>query len=169
MNNKVLKFIFTKFLIIIVLGGLFYFVMDFSTTIVVVPGNKTLKPLLIKPNTYQDAHCGMILIDTNFAGQIIIPDGRTWFFHDQGGIPLWLEKRPFKKIAKVWVHSKDTKKWIDGYKAWFSLTDETPMLYGFAAYENRQEGFITYNDMRLKMLRGENLLNPFIKKKLLGK
>ncbi len=167
--QKVFKFIFFKVLIILVLGSLFYFVMDFSTTIVVVPNNKTLRPLEILPNTYQDAHCGMILIDTNFAAQVILPDGRTWFFHDQGGVPLWLEKRSFKNSAKVWMHSKDSRKWIDGYRAWFSLRDETPMLYGFAAYEKKQAGFISYNEMRLKMLRGENLLNPFVKKQLLGK
>jgi hypothetical protein len=43
------------------------------------------------------------------------------------------------------------------------------MGYGFGAYENKQDGFISYDEMSIKMLRGENLNNPYIKKELLGK
>ena len=142
--------------------------MDFSTAIVVVEGNHSMQPLPIHNGEYQDAHCGMVLVNKQYAGQVIAPNGKTWFFHDQGGIPLWLENRSFKNSAKIWVFTKDSQKWIEVRKAWFSLTDDTPMHYGFAAYERKKKYYIDYDQMRLKMLRGENMLDPQVKKRLLG-
>jgi len=43
------------------------------------------------------------------------------------------------------------------------------MGYGFAAVENRKESLIDYEEMKLLMLQGKNLHDPFVKKKLLGK
>jgi hypothetical protein len=43
------------------------------------------------------------------------------------------------------------------------------MGYGFGAYEKKQAGFIDFQTMRLKVLRGETMNNPLIRKKLLGK
>jgi len=43
------------------------------------------------------------------------------------------------------------------------------MRYGFGAYEMKQDGFITFDEMRLKMLRGESLANPLYRKEILGK
>jgi hypothetical protein len=44
------------------------------------------------------------------------------------------------------------------------------MHYGFGAYENAnaKEGMIDFNEMRLRMLRGETISDPKIRKKLLG-
>ncbi len=42
------------------------------------------------------------------------------------------------------------------------------MGYGFGAYENKKEDVINFEEMLLKMYRGENLTNPHIRKKLLG-
>jgi hypothetical protein len=65
--------------------------------------------------------------------------------------------------------SKDSKKYIDARIAWYSKTDDTPMKYGFGAYEVKQDGFITFDEMSLKVLRNETLRNPYIRKELLGK
>lgn len=65
------------------------------------------------------------------------------------------------------MFSRDSKRYIDGFSAWYSLIDETPMQYGFAAYERAKEGFIDFEAMRLRMLRGENLSDPRIRKQLL--
>jgi hypothetical protein len=43
------------------------------------------------------------------------------------------------------------------------------MRYGFGAYEVKQDGFITFDEMSLKVLRNETLRNPYIQKELLGK
>jgi hypothetical protein len=79
----------------------------------------------------------------------------------------WIENKKFKENATIWVMTKDTKKYINGRKAWYSRTDETPMHYGFGAYEIKQNGFIDFKTMSLYMLRGEHLGNPLIKKQLL--
>jgi len=42
------------------------------------------------------------------------------------------------------------------------------MLYGFGAYSTLKDGLIDFETMRLKMLRGENMSDPYIRKKLLG-
>jgi nitrous oxide reductase accessory protein NosL len=136
--------------------------------VVIKKGNIDKKPLDIQLNHYQDSDCGMVIETLNFASQVIAPDGRTWFFHDHGGMVHWLEDKSFKDKAVIWVMSLDTKKWIDGRKAFYSLTDKTPMNNGFGAYEHKQKNFVDFETMRLKMLRGETLNNPLIRQKLLG-
>jgi len=64
--------------------------------------------------------------------------------------------------------SKDSSKWINARKAYYSLNEITPMGYGFGAYEKKEDGFVTYELMSLKMLRGETMNNPLIQKQLLG-
>jgi hypothetical protein len=64
--------------------------------------------------------------------------------------------------------SRDTKKWIDGRSAFYSLVDKTPMGYGFGAYEKKAPTHVDFDTMRLRMLRGETLNNPHIRKQLLG-
>jgi len=150
------------------LGSLLLNFGGFNTMTLVVSGNTEQKPLPFELGTVQDAQCGMIVDAMDHAGEVVAPDGRTWFYHDIGGIPLWLEEKSFRDTARIWVMAQDTKQWIDGRTAWYSRTDETPMHYGFGAHARPQEGFVDYDTMRLMMLRGENLTNPFIKKQLLG-
>jgi len=42
------------------------------------------------------------------------------------------------------------------------------MHYGFGAREKKCKECINFDEMRIRMLRGENLTNPKIRKKLLG-
>jgi hypothetical protein len=79
----------------------------------------------------------------------------------------WVFDKPFKKEAYIWVWAKDTMQYIDGKKAWYSKTDDTPMNYGFGAYKNKKDGFVDFDTMSLLMMRGENLTNPQVKKQLL--
>lgn len=80
----------------------------------------------------------------------------------------WIKNKPFKDQAVIWVMAKDTHKWINGKKAWYSRTDNTPMYYGFGAYENHKDGLIDFDTTFLHMVRGEHLANPKIKKMFLG-
>jgi len=43
------------------------------------------------------------------------------------------------------------------------------MGYGFGAYENKLQGHVDYETMRLRMLRGETMNNPYIQQQLLLK
>jgi len=53
-------------------------------------------------------------------------------------------------------------------KWFYFLTDNTPMGYGFGAYETKGKDMIKFDEMRMNMLRGLTLKDPRIRKKLLG-
>lgn len=166
--KKILPF-FTIILIITIVVIIFLSMSNKKQMVVLKEGNTTFIPLEIILGKYQDSDCGMIIEDMTYVSQVIAPSGKTWFFHDHGGMANWLKDKPFKNEAKIWVMSKDSKKYIDGKTAWYSKTDITPMRYGFGAYEQKQEGFLSFEEMSLKMLRGETMANPLYKKELLGK
>jgi hypothetical protein len=79
----------------------------------------------------------------------------------------WLEKKSFRDEATIWVHSLDTKRWIDGRVAYYTRDEKTPMEYGFGAYERRKEALISFQEMKLFTLRGETMANPSIRRELL--
>ena len=160
--------IFIVLLFVGIIVTLFLSLGKTQQMVVIKEGNLQRVPLKMQLHKYQDSDCGMVIEDMAYVSQVVAPDGKTWFFHDHGGFVHWLEDKPFKDDAKIWVMSRDTKKWIDGRKAYYSLNEITPMGYGFGAYEKKQDGFVTYDVMRLKMLRGETMNNPKIKKQLLG-
>lgn len=141
---------------------------DYKKLVTVKTGNTSKQPLQIDINNTQDADCGMIIYSLPHSSQVIAPDGKTWFFHDIGGMVHWLKDKEFAKDAVIWVYTLDTQKWIDGKIAYYSLTDKTPMNNGFGAYENNNPKYVSYEEMSLKMLRGENLNNPQIRKQLLN-
>jgi len=164
---------FTPFLVVFVLVAIivsvFLSLASVDRMVVVHEGNLKRVPIKMELNKYQDSDCGMVIEDLNYASQVVAKNGKTWFFHDHGGFVHWLKDKDFKDDVVIWVMSRDTKRWIDGKKAFYSLTDITPMGYGFGAYEKNGENLISYEDMRLRMLRGETLNNPLIKKQLLGR
>jgi hypothetical protein len=161
------KFLFLVVFIVIVVVT-FSFLSNTQNMVVIKEGNHEAKPLNVVLGKYQDSDCGMIIDDLTYVSQVVSPKGRTWFFHDHGGMVHWIKDKPFKDSATIWVMSKDTNKYIDGKKAFYSRTDNTPMGYGFGAYEKNQEGFIDYNTMFLHMVRGEDLNNPKIRALLLN-
>jgi len=140
--------------------------------VVIKEGNFEKKPLPIKLGKYQDSDCGMVIDELDYASEVIAPDGKTWFFHDHGDFVHWLSDKPFRDSAVIWVMSRDTHRWIDAKKAHYTLNENTPMGYGFGAYEksdNNSSQMVDYETMRLKMLRGETMRNPKIRKQLIGK
>jgi hypothetical protein len=146
----------------------FLLVASQKQMIVIKEGNVKKVPLEMVVNKYQDSDCGMVIENMDYISQVISPSGKTWFFHDHGGFVKWLEDKEFKNTAIIWVMSRDTKKWIDGRSAYYSMIDKTPMGYGFGAYETKVSTYIDFDTMRLRMLRGETLNNPHIRKQLLG-
>lgn len=166
--KKILPFI-TLIIIIAIIIIIFLSMSTAKQMVVLKEGNTTFTPLEIILGKYQDSDCGMTIEDMTYVSQVIAPDGKTWFFHDHGGMANWLKDKSFKDDAKIWVMTIDTKKYINARTAWYSRTDNTPMRYGFGAYEVKQDGFITFDEMGLKVLRNETLRNPYIQKELLGK
>jgi len=136
--------------------------------VVVYESNVSLLPIELKPGKYQCSECGMIINDLNFASQVIAPKGKTWFFDDHGCMAVWVNARPFKDEAVIWVACLNTGGWIDGRKARYSRTDITPMSYGFGAYTGIRESHIDFNTMQRLMAKGETLANPAYRKQILG-
>ena len=134
----------------------------------VYEGNLKMLPVPIKLGHYQDTQCGMPVEHLADSCQVNAPDGKTWFFDDVGCMALWIENKSFINEAKIWVYSRDTNEWIDARSAWYSLVDDTPMRYGFGAYIKQEEKFIDFETMTLKMLRGENMTDPYVRRELLG-
>jgi nitrous oxide reductase accessory protein NosL len=155
-------------LLIAVIAIVFVSLAKKEGPVTVVKGNTAFKPLPIKINHTNDTQCAMLIKSERNACEVIAPDGRTWFFDDPGCMILWLKERDWADKAVLWVHTLDTHRWIDARKAWYGIRDATEMRYGFGAREKKCDGCIDFEEMRLRMLRGENLTNPKIRKKLLG-
>ena len=166
--KKIAPFLIVLFILALIIT-LFLSLASSGQMIVVQEGNSKKLPLEMVVNKYQDSDCGMVIEDLEYVSQVIASSGKTWFFHDHGGFVNWLKDKEFEGDVTIWVMSRDTKKWIDGKKAYYSLTDITPMGYGFGAYENKLAWHVDYETMRLRMLRGETMNNPFIKQQLLLK
>lgn len=130
--------------------------------------NEDLQPLEVKDNTVQCPQCYMYLVGKQYTAQAINAEKKTTFFDDVGCLILWIEENHKDEDIVQWVYTLDTHKWVYAQNAFYSTDDtKTPMEYGFAAYENNKDGFIDYDEMRLRMLRGETLLNAKIRKKVL--
>ena len=166
--KKILPFL-TLSIIIAIIIIIFLSMSNKKQMVVLKEGNTAQTPLEIVLGKYQDSDCGMTIEDMTYVSQVVSSDGKTWFFHDHGGLANWLKDKPFKDSAKIWVMTKDSKKYIDARTAWFSRTETTPMGYGFGAYEIKKDGLISFEEMILKVLRNEDLRNPYVKKELIGK
>jgi len=155
-------------LLIAVIAIVFVSMAKKDAPVTIAKGNIAFKPLPIKLGKTNDTQCAMLIKSNRNAGEAIAPDGRTWFFDDPGCMILWLKDRDWADKAVLWVHTIDTHQWIHARKAWYSIDDHTEMHYGFGAYEKQKKGRIDFDEMHLRMLRGENLTNPKIRKKILG-
>jgi len=131
-------------------------------------GNTKQEAIDIIPHKMQDPHCMMILNSQNHSAQATSPSGNTWFFDDIGCLILWIEDKSFKEKATLYAFSADSKKWIDARKAYYILGVKTPMMYGFGIYEKSSPKSIDFKTLRIKMLQGETMANPKIRKKILG-
>lgn len=151
---------------IVIIAVIFISMANSQKMVVVKKDNLECKPLEIELGKFQDSDCGMIIESQEFASQVCAKDGKTWFFHDHGGMVHWLQDKDFKKEATIWVWAKDSKKWIKAENAFFSRNDVTPMNYGFGAYEHNETNLISFEHMGILMLRGENMTNPFVAKAL---
>lgn len=156
-------------LFVVVITFIFLSLGKTQHMVVIKEGNLKQIPLDIALHKYQDGYCGMVIDDLKYASQIVSKDGKTWFFHDHGDFVLWLENKPFKNDAKIWVMSRDTHQWIDGRRAYYSRDEVTPMGFGFGAYEKKQEGLVDFEQMCLFTLRGETMQDPKIRKILTDK
>ena len=91
------------------------------------------------------------------------------YFDDIGCLVIYSQKNNIDlKTSGSKVFTNDTKTYIDSNIAYYKTNEITPMNYGFGAYQNENDGTINFNNLIIRMLRGENLTNPKIRKKTLG-
>jgi len=123
----------------------------------------------VEESTKVCPQCHMPLPKSNIYTSFIKGNSATEYFDDIGCMILWMEENNIdSKSVEIKVFTNDTKKYIDAKKAFYKFNEKTPMMYGFSAYENKQENVIYYEDVVIKMLRGEHMANPKIRKQILG-
>ncbi|EQB40595.1 hypothetical protein M947_01970 [Sulfurimonas hongkongensis] len=111
--------------------------------------------------------CHMELDKSNAHSASIVKNNSLYYFDDIGCLILWShENKLDAKSAKVFT--KDSARYIDATKAHYKIGEKTPMSYGFVAFENSIEETIDFDEVRIKMLRGEHMANPKIRKQILG-
>ena len=120
----------------------------------------------VKKDKHICPQCNMPLPEDNIYTAYIEESN---YFDDIGCLILWSKANRIELDSRnVYVFSNDTKQYIDAKTAYFTINENTPMNYGFVAYAKNKEKTIDFKEMQLRMLRGEHLANPKIRKKILG-
>ncbi len=166
---KILKPIIIILVVITIIILIFASMGKTQQMVVVHEGNRSKQAVPMIPGKFQGSECGMVINDLNFASQVVAPNGKTWFFDDHGCMAAWIKAKPFAADAVIWVNDLTSGTWIDGRKAWYSQTDQTPMSYGFGAYATYADSLIDFASMQEHMLKGETLANLNYRKQLLEK
>jgi hypothetical protein len=135
--------------------------------ITVYTDNPTQKPLELKLHHLQDPECKMVVESEKHSAQVASKSGKTWIFDDIGCMVLWLKDKDLPDL-KLWVYTEDSHSWIEAKDAHYSVDEVTPMRHGFGAYEKDGDNLIDYDEVKNRALRGEDLTNPIIRKKILG-
>ncbi|MGP1450458.1 MAG: hypothetical protein ACTTJS_04955 [Wolinella sp.] len=108
------------------------------------------------------AHCGMAITEQKYLATAIDSSGKKYFFDDFGCMILYTQK--LKKEWKMSVYAQDSKKMIDARNACYSRTENTPMKYGFGAYEMAGDSTCVSFDVASEaMLKGETMANPLFR------
>ncbi|MBU0721022.1 hypothetical protein KJ877_06730 [bacterium] len=97
----------------------------------------------------------------------ISKNNKVSYFDDIGCMVLWAKENSIDLQSDIKVFTSDTKKYIPAHKAKYKINATTPMMYGFCAYESEDKDYIDFNEVVIKMLRGEHMGNPKIRKQLL--
>jgi len=111
--------------------------------------------------------CHMEVDNSNEHSSSLIKRGKTYYFDDIGCMILWSGENSASTVSAK-VFSKDTKQYISAKSANYTFGEKTPMSYGFSAYENSVDNKIDFDEVITKMLRGEHMANPKIRKQIIG-
>ena len=115
------------------------------------------------------AECFMPVAQSHIHTAILVDDKDEILFDDIGCMVLWSqEKKIDLKTKESKIFANDSKRYINTSKAYFTINESTPMLYGFSAYEKPCEECINFDEVVIRMSRGEHMANPKIRKHILG-
>jgi len=111
--------------------------------------------------------CNMEVEKSNMHSASLVKNGTIHYFDDIGCIILRNHENDID-TSKAKVFSKDTAHYVDAASASYKIGEKTPMSYGFGAYEKGIENHIDCDEVYMRMLRGEHMANPKIRKQILG-
>jgi len=113
--------------------------------------------------------CKMELPKSKIHTSTLDKNDKVEYFDDIGCMVLWSKDNSIDlQKANTKVFANDTKRYINASQAFYKIDKKTPMLYGFSAYEVDQNNTINFDEVFIRMLRGENMANPKIRKQILG-
>jgi len=122
-------------------------------------GERKMAPVKIVWDRDMCQRCLMAISDRKYAAEVINPlNGKAYKFDDIGCAILWLykEKRPeWLKKAIIYVTDRDTGKWLDARRSYFTTKDITPMGFGFGATARSLPNTINFKQMKQKVLSGQ--------------
>ena len=118
--------------------------------------------------------CKMVISQRHYAVQVLNKEtNKSYMFDDLGCTILWFkeEKISWEKDAIIYIADAKTGKFTDARKAYYDIGKQTPMDYGFSAYLKKEDildpkYILSYNEVRLKILRGETMQNQLIKQQV---
>lgn len=110
--------------------------------------------------------CHMEVQKSSVYSATINENGHLKYFDDIGCMILWAKENKITLKTNVNVFSSDTNKYIDATKANYKINDTTPMSYGFSGHEIANKEYINFDEVVIKMLRGEHMGNPKIRQQL---
>ena len=113
--------------------------------------------------------CNMELPKSNIHTSTLKEHEDMYYFDDIGCMVLYSKENGIDlRSIESKVFSNDTHRYINSKGAFYTINEKTPMSYGFSAYEKHIDEAISFNEVITKMLRGEHMANPKIRKQILG-
>ena len=109
--------------------------------------------------------CNMIISDYKIHSALLEIKNSIHYFDDIGCMVLFAKDNQLdlnQMDSKVFTN--DTNRYIDSRTAYYTDDENSPMGYGFSAYENPQHKNIKFDEVIINMLRGEHMANPKIYK-----
>jgi len=139
--------------------------------------------------------CKMMVKNVRNSAQVITPNGKTYFFNDIGCMIKWVNRQEDyeEKELVMYVFIPECSCYMNAYEAWYIRDGITPLGYGVVAFGTYMEaqrsdllsssieyGYKNFNGneeaekviyefdaVKKFVLRGETLLHPLLRKKLL--
>lgn len=122
-------------------------------------GNQLDAPPRVRYGEDACAECNMLINDSRFAAAFVTEKGK-WFKFDDIGCLIEFRKKFSEPIHRFWVCDYQQEgKWLDAEKAWFVSSEEieSPMGYGLAALQTREDAEALARQVKGKVLKFEQL------------
>lgn len=107
--------------------------------------------------------CRMVLSDRYHAAQVRSGEegkkNKVFKFDDLGCAIIWLQDKPWKDKAEIWVNDYKTGEWLDARKANYITGQITPMEFGLGAKATATEDSMDFSRVESYILEREARFN----------